>query len=78
MILTTSFYDMNQNKKRGKKKLNSKILILFLQVMHGYVVLYCSIDYCFVKNCSHFTLRKDCSISFDSFGEMCFLEKNFE
>ena len=83
MILTTSFCDMNQKTHiyiyiyiKEKKKLISQILILFLQVMHGFVVLHCSIDYCVVKNCSHFTLRNDLSsIPFDSFGEMCFLER---
>ena len=47
MNLTTCFYDMNQ--KILNKKLFPKfqlVPILHLQVMHDYMHLNCSIDYC--------------------------------
>ena len=47
MILTTSFYDMNQ--KIGKKGLFLKfqlILILHFQVVHDCVCFIAPIDYC--------------------------------
>ena len=61
MILTTSFYDINNTilTKRWFSKFQS---ILILQVKHDYVQWYCSIDFCVksisvnenqCENCSH-------------------------
>ena len=49
MILATSFYDKNWKILTKKTVLFPKfqlIPILRLQVMHDYVHLYCSVDYC--------------------------------
>ena len=67
MILTTSFYDINQiNKKRLFPKFLLIPIFLRLQLMHDmHAYWHCSIDYCvkltFVnvtlcKNCFYFTL----------------------
>ena len=51
MILTASFYDMNQKIQTIKviSKISVDLNFLCLQLMHDYVYWHCSIDYC-VKN----------------------------
>ena len=68
VILTTSFYDINQKiltpkKKRKKKKLFANIQliqILRLQVMYKYVHWHCSIDYCVKLSLVDETLCENC------------------